>query len=113
MYRLWQAGGDSWLGDRAGMPPLSRCAGQQEQEGAAGGVREGDREQVAQRPSGRHWEAVMRIQVFGIEIELRKETGEECRERVAREFRKKWGIPEKPDTPCPALRDLHQGGGGE
>lgn len=55
----------------------------------------------------------MRIKVFGIEIELRKETEEECRERVAREFRKKWGIPEKPDTPCPALRDLHQGGGGE
>ena len=39
----------------------------------------------------------MRIKVFGIEIELRKETEEECRERVAREFRKKWGIPEKPE----------------
>ena len=55
----------------------------------------------------------MKIRFFGFEIELRKETEEECRERVAREFRKKWGIPEKPETLRAALRDLHQGGGGE
>jgi len=37
----------------------------------------------------------VRLKLFGWELEFRKETEDERKERVEREFRERWGIEEK------------------
>ena len=37
----------------------------------------------------------MRLKLFGWELEFRKETEDERKERAEREFRERWGIEEK------------------